>query len=117
LGDQLHAPAALPLGKRHVRYILHRRLGGPQGQSEQVQKILPLPEFTPWTIQPTASHYRHKYWVNIPNKMLKWRQTLAYDDLRCFRVVLLTDTQTLSHIILTTQKAKVVARHVWLKSQ
>jgi len=49
--------------------------------------------------------------------MLKWRQTLAYDDLRCFRVVLLTDTQTLSHIILTTQKAKVVARHVWLKSQ
>jgi hypothetical protein len=49
--------------------------------------------------------------------MLKWRQTCVYDDLCCFHVALLTDKQTLSHIILTTQDAKVVARHAWLKSQ
>ena len=49
--------------------------------------------------------------------MLKWRQTSLYDDLRCFHVAMLTDKQTLSHIILTTQDAKVVARCAWLKSQ
>ena len=34
--------------------------------------ISPPPEFNPWTIQPTASHYRHKHWIDIPNEMLKW---------------------------------------------
>jgi hypothetical protein len=31
MGDQRHAPAALPTGK--TRYPLYRRLGGPQGRS------------------------------------------------------------------------------------
>jgi hypothetical protein len=39
VGGRCHALAALPPGK--TRYQLYRRLGGPQGQSEQVQKILP----------------------------------------------------------------------------
>ena len=39
VGGQRHAVAALPPGK--TRYPLYRRLGGPQGRSGQVQKILP----------------------------------------------------------------------------
>jgi hypothetical protein len=44
-----------PPGK--TRYQLYMRLGGPQGQSEQVWKISPPPGFNPWTVQPIASHY------------------------------------------------------------
>jgi hypothetical protein len=55
VGGQCHASAALPPGK--TQYPLYRRLGGPQGQSGQVQKIsLPL-EFDPWTVQPVVSCY------------------------------------------------------------
>jgi hypothetical protein len=36
---------------------LHRRLGGSQGWSGQVQKISIPPGFDPQTVQPTASHY------------------------------------------------------------
>ena len=39
VGDQRHAPAALPPVK--TRYPLYRRLGGPQGRSGHVQKISP----------------------------------------------------------------------------
>ena len=95
-GRSTSHPGCFTPGKE-ICYILHRRLSGPQGQSGQVQKILPLLEFNPWTIQPTASHYRRKYWISIPNKMLKWRQTCAYDDLCCFHVALLTDKQTISY--------------------
>jgi hypothetical protein len=35
MSGQRHAPAALPPGK--IRYPLYRKLGGPQGQSEQVR--------------------------------------------------------------------------------
>jgi hypothetical protein len=52
---QRHAPAALPPGK--IRYPLHRRLGGPQGRSGRVRKILPPPGFNPRTVQPVASRY------------------------------------------------------------
>jgi len=40
-----------------AQYPLYRRLGGPQGQSGQVQKISPQPGFDPWTVQPVASRY------------------------------------------------------------
>jgi hypothetical protein len=53
VGGQCHAPAALPPGK--TQYPLYRRLGGPQGQSGQVLKILPTQGFNPWTVQPIAS--------------------------------------------------------------
>ena len=39
-----------PLTPGKTQYTLYRRLGGPQDQSGWVQKILPPPEFDPWTI-------------------------------------------------------------------
>jgi hypothetical protein len=45
----------LPPGK--TRYPLYRRLGGPQGRSGQVQKILSPPGFDPRTVQPVGSRY------------------------------------------------------------
>jgi len=46
---------SLSLGK--IWYPLYRRLGGPQGQSGQVQKISPPLAFDPQTVQLIASHY------------------------------------------------------------
>jgi len=46
---------SLPPGK--TRYPFYRRLGGPQGRSEQVRKISAPPGFDPRTIQPVASRY------------------------------------------------------------
>jgi hypothetical protein len=53
VGGQRYSPAALPPGK--TQYPLYRRLGGPQGPSGQVRKILPPPGFNPQTVQPVAS--------------------------------------------------------------
>jgi len=55
VGYQRHAPAALPTGK--TRYPLYRRLGGPQGRSEQVWKISPPPGFDPRTVRPVARRF------------------------------------------------------------
>jgi len=38
VGDQRHAPVALPPGM--TRYPLYRRLGGPQGQSGRMRVVL-----------------------------------------------------------------------------
>ena len=57
LGCQSHAPAVLPPGK--TRYLLYTRLGGSQGQSGQVRKILPPPGFDPRTVQPVSVLLRH----------------------------------------------------------
>jgi hypothetical protein len=46
---------SLPPAK--TRYLLYRRLGGHQGRSGQVWKILPPPGFDPLTVQPVASRY------------------------------------------------------------
>ena len=51
VGDQRHAPAALPPGK--TRYPLYGRLGGSQDRSGQVSP----PGFDPRTVQPVASRY------------------------------------------------------------
>jgi hypothetical protein len=63
---------SLPPGK--TRYPLYRRLGGPQGQSGQVQKISPPPGFDPRTVQPVASRYTD--WATRPTEHLyrcfKW---------------------------------------------
>jgi hypothetical protein len=48
-------PSRFTQGK--TRYPLYRSLGGPQGQSGQVQKISPPPGFDPWTVQLIASRY------------------------------------------------------------
>jgi hypothetical protein len=55
VGGQRHALAALPPGI--TRYSLHRRLGWPQGRSEQARKISLPPGFDLWTVQPVASRY------------------------------------------------------------
>ena len=55
VGDQCHTQAALRLGK--TQYPLYIRLGGPQGQSGHLRKILPPPGFDPRTVQPVASRY------------------------------------------------------------
>jgi len=55
VGGQRHAPAALLSGK--TRYLLYRRLIGPQGRSGRIRKISPPPGFDPRTVQPLASRY------------------------------------------------------------
>ena len=67
VGDQRHAPAALPPGK--TRYPLYRRLGGPQGRSGRVRKISLPPGFDPLTAQPVASRYTD--WA-IPAHLYTW---------------------------------------------
>jgi hypothetical protein len=54
-GSTLRPDRSLSLGK--TRYPLYRRLGGPQGLSGQVRKILPPPECDPRTVKPVASRY------------------------------------------------------------
>jgi hypothetical protein len=56
VSGQRHAPANLRPGKE-TRYPLYRRLGGPQGQSGRVRKILPPTGIDPRTVQIVASRY------------------------------------------------------------
>ena len=53
VGDQHHAPDALPQG--NTPYPLYR--GGPQGRCGRARKISPQPGFDPWTVQAVASRY------------------------------------------------------------
>jgi len=55
VGGQRYAPAALLPGK--TQYPLYRRLGGPQGRSGLVRKILPPTGFEPRTVWPIACRY------------------------------------------------------------
>ena len=55
MGGQRHDPATLPPG--NTRYPLYRRLGGPQGRSGWVRKILPPLGFDPRTSQPVKNRY------------------------------------------------------------
>jgi hypothetical protein len=61
VGGQRHAPAALPPGK--TRYPLYRRLGGPQGRSGRVRKIVPPLGFDTRTVHPLASRYTDSDWA------------------------------------------------------
>ena len=54
--SQGHAIADLSSWKK-TRYPLYRRLGGLQGRSEVVRKILPPPGFDPRTVQAVTSRY------------------------------------------------------------
>jgi len=58
VGGQCHTPATLPPGK--TQYPLYRRLGGPQGWSGRVWKILHPPGFSPQTVQPIVSRYTNR---------------------------------------------------------
>ena len=55
MGGQHHALAALPLGMTWCPS--YRRLDGPQGHSEWMQKILPLLGFNPQTVQPIENFW------------------------------------------------------------
>ena len=55
VGGQRHAPTTLSPGKN--RYLLYRRLGGPQSQSGEVRKISPQPGFDSRTVQTVQSRY------------------------------------------------------------
>jgi hypothetical protein len=57
VGVYRHVPAALPPGM--TRYLLYRRLGGPQGRSGLVRKISFPPGFDSRTVQPVASRYTY----------------------------------------------------------
>jgi hypothetical protein len=72
-----HAPATLP--PRKIQYPLYRRLGGPQGQSGQVQKISPPPGFDPWTVQPVASRYTS--WAILTHVNLKEEDQMEHSGL------------------------------------
>jgi hypothetical protein len=73
-GGEWSAPAVLcPPGK--TRYLLYRRLGGPQGRSGQVQKISSPPGFDPRTVQPVVSRYTD--WAIRPTIGRKERQELT----------------------------------------
>ena len=55
VGDQRHAPAALPPGKEPVPVV--QEAGWNPGRGGRVLKISPLPGFDPRTLQPVASRY------------------------------------------------------------
>ena len=55
VSDQHHASATLLAEK--TWYPLNRSLGGPQGRSGWIEKILPLLGFDPQTVWPVASCY------------------------------------------------------------
>ena len=55
VGGQRHVPADLPSGK--TRFLLYRKLGGPQGLSGVVQKFSPQQGFSLRTVQSVASRY------------------------------------------------------------
>ena len=42
---------------KETRYLLYRRLGGPQGRCGRVREISPQPGFDPWTDKRVASRY------------------------------------------------------------
>jgi len=69
VGDQRHAPAALPPGK--TRYPLYKRLGGPQGRSGRMRKTSPPPGFDLRTVQPVASRYHGPSFTAGTNRILQ----------------------------------------------
>ena len=54
MGGQRHAPATLPPGERPGTHCVGG-IGGPQGRSGRIQKILPPPAFDPQTVQLVAT--------------------------------------------------------------
>ena len=62
VSGQCHAPAAIHPEK--TQYPLYRKLGGPQGGSGRVGKILPPSGFDPRTVQPVPTRYTD--WATRP---------------------------------------------------
>jgi hypothetical protein len=66
VGGQPHVLAALPAG--NTRYLLRRRLSGPQGRSGRVRKISPPNGIRSPTVQPVPSRYTD---FSIPTHYLR----------------------------------------------
>ena len=80
VGGHRHAPAALPPGK--TRYPLYTTLGGPQGRSGWVRKILPTPGFNPRTVQLVAIRYTD-YAIaalNFISTVAKWHMYILMNE-------------------------------------
>jgi hypothetical protein len=56
---------------KETRYLLHCKLGGPQGRSGWVPKISPLPIFDPRTLQPVTSRSRIRLQI-VPRPLHAW---------------------------------------------
>ena len=64
------------LRPRKTQYPLYGRLGGPQGRSGQVRKILATPGLDPRTVQPVASRYTD--WATRPTLVSLFLQIYTY---------------------------------------
>jgi hypothetical protein len=80
----------LPPGK--TRYLLYRRLGGPQGRSGQVRKISHPPEFDTRTVQPVASRYTD--WATRPT------YCICTNALSLWLILIISEVLTVSQICL-----------------
>jgi hypothetical protein len=72
-GSASRLSRTLPPGK--TRYLLYRRLSGPQDRSGQVRKISSPPEFDPRTVQPVGSRFTD--YTTRPTCVSYW-QTLLH---------------------------------------
>jgi len=74
MGGQHHTPATSPPGK--TRYLMYRRMGGPQDRSGRVRKISSQPEFDPRAVQLVAMPARFIwYWGYFPGGKVASPQT------------------------------------------
>jgi len=73
VGGKRHAPAVLPPG--NTRYLLYRRLDGPQSRSGRVWKTSPQPGFDPQTAQLVASRYTD---CAIPASILCYKKDIFF---------------------------------------
>jgi len=71
---------------------LYRRMGGPQGRSEQMQKVSPPPEFDPRTVQPVASRYP-------ANILRKQTYNIMEERSRLVQIMLQSSVCTLSSVL------------------
>ena len=64
-GESSAARPGRTLAPRKTRFLLHRRLGGPQGRSVWAENLTP-PGFDPPTVQPIGSRYTD--WATRPTQ-------------------------------------------------
>jgi hypothetical protein len=91
VSGQLHAPAALPLGKEPW-YPLHKRLGGPHiwsGRGGGEKNSQPLPGLETPTIHPVAQRYTIEIYRLIMYTFLQAvsKNLLTICDIRNFSTV------------------------------
>ena len=99
-GSASRSGRSLPPGK--TRYPLYKRLSGPQGQSGQVRKISPPPEFDPRTVQLVASRYTD------------WATRTTVCIIICYIFLRLHDHWTTKRMIFKTVSENMVL--CWWKS-